>query len=253
MQRGLNAAAKFREEMNRLKPSTAIAFGTSAIRDASNGSTFSKILKRDYRIDLRIIDGNHEAELICHGVRHAVNLSGHRVLIMDIGGGSTEFIICDDKKIHWKKSYKLGSSFMLEHFSPSDPFSKSDIQRMESHFNQTLMDLFAACNKYNPQSLVGSAGSFETFASMIYRRHPEAGRHYGKKSHSFEYAMLISLCKDLVTSNREARKVMPGLLQMRIDMIVPASLLLHYVLRKTKLKNTWMSAYSLKEGALLTI
>ncbi|MFM8951179.1 MAG: phosphatase [Bacteroidota bacterium] len=252
LKRGLTAVAKFRVDLNRLKPSKVQAFGTSAIRDASNGREFSTVVQQDFKIRLQIIDGDREAELISRGVRKAVPNLVPCYLIMDIGGGSTEFIIIQNNKTVWKHSYKLGSSFLLEHFKPSDPMVQGDLRRMEQHFSQSLVDLFVAIQQYRPTLLVGSAGSFETFASMIRYCFPTSGRHYGKKSHPIDVQHFQALNKLLVASNHAQRLRMRGLLKMRADMIVPASVLLNFVLKKSKIKNMIMSSYSLKEGALLT-
>lgn len=252
LKRGLAAVAKFRVDLNRFKPSKIQAFGTSAIRDASNGREFSRVVQQDFKIRLQVIDGDREAELISRGVRKAVPNLVPCYLIMDIGGGSTEFIIIQNNKPVWKHSYKLGSSFLLEHFKPADPMVQGDLRRMEHHFAKSLVDLFAAIQQHRPTLLVGSAGSFETFASMIRYRFPTSGRHYGKKSHPIDVRHFQALNQVLVASNHEQRLRMRGLLKMRADMIVPASVLLNFVLKKSKIKNMIMSSYSLKEGALLT-
>ncbi|MFN5323710.1 MAG: exopolyphosphatase [Bacteroidota bacterium] len=251
LKRGLKAVAAFRKDLNRLKPTSIQAFGTSAIRDASNGKDFSRVVQNDFKIKLQIINGDREAELISIGVRKAVPDLVPCYVIMDIGGGSTEFIIIRNNKPVWKHSYKLGSSFLLEHYKPSDPLSKTDLRNMERHFTTSLEGLFAAMDKYQPKLLVGSAGSFETFASMIRYRFPSSGRHYGKKSHPIDVRQFRELNNILVASSHAQRMQMRGLLKMRADMIVPASILLNFVLKKSKIKHMILSSYSLKEGALL--
>jgi exopolyphosphatase/guanosine-5'-triphosphate,3'-diphosphate pyrophosphatase len=128
---------------------------------------------------------------------------------------------------------------------------KGDLRRLENHFAKSLVELFAAIQRYRPTLLVGSAGSFETFASMIRYRFPDSGSHYGKKSHPIEVRHFYELNKVLVASTHAQRLQMRGLLRMRADMIVPASILLNFVLKKSKIKKMIMSSYSLKEGALL--
>lgn len=252
LKRGLKAVAAFRKDLNRLKPASILAFGTSAIRDASNGKDFSRVVQNDFKIRLQVIDGDREAELISVGVRKAVPDLVPCYVIMDIGGGSTEFIIIRNNKPVWNHSYKLGSSFLLEHFKPADPLSKTDLRNMERHFTTSLEGLFAAMDRYQPTLLVGSAGSFETFASMIRYRFPTSGRHYGKKSHPIDVRQFRELNNILVASSHAQRMRMRGLLKMRADMIVPASILLNFVLKKSKIKHMILSSYSLKEGALLT-
>jgi len=101
--------------------------------------------------------------------------------------------------------------------------------------------------------VVGSAGSFETFSSMIRYRFPGAGSHYGKTEHPISLQHYRALHKELIKSSLLERKHMRGLIKMRIDMIVMATILLHYVLQKVKFNGMIMSAYSLKEGAVMSV
>lgn len=250
--RGIQAVATFRKYLDQYGIQYATAFGTAAIRMASNGEAFRQQIKKNFNVTLKVIDGDTEASYICAGVRQAIDLKKQKVLIMDIGGGSTEFIIADAERIFWKRSYKLGSSFLLEKFKPLDPVSKSDLQQMEAFFDEELRELFKQCLHHRPAILVGSAGSFETFASMIRFRNPGAGVHYRKKSHPISVAYFKELCAALKASTHQQRMMMRGLLKMRADMIVPAALLLNFVLKKTNINKMEMSAYSLKEGALLS-
>jgi exopolyphosphatase / guanosine-5'-triphosphate,3'-diphosphate pyrophosphatase len=248
----IKAVASFRKDLDRFGIKHAHAFGTAALRTASNGAEFKRIVQRVYGVSLKVIQGDQEAELICAGVRHAIDVGNRTVLIMDIGGGSTEFIITNAKRIFWKHSFKLGSSFLLETFQPSDPISRGDLRNMESYFSGLLDTLFFKCSKHKPEILIGSAGSFETFASMIRHMHPESGRHYSKRSHPIDIVNFQELHRRLLASTHEERIHMRGLLKMRADMIVPASILLNFVLRKTKIRKMELSSYSLKEGALLS-
>ena len=147
-QRGLKALSVFKTELNRKSVKKIRAFGTAAIRSASNGAAFRKSFKKLIGVDLSVIDGETEAELICQGVRQAVAMGDDKCLIMDIGGGSTEFIIADSKKIYWKKSYKLGSTYLLETFQPADPLSKSDLRRINGYFKETLQPMVEAVRKH---------------------------------------------------------------------------------------------------------
>jgi exopolyphosphatase / guanosine-5'-triphosphate,3'-diphosphate pyrophosphatase len=98
--------------------------------------------------------------------------------------------------------------------------------------------------------LIGSAGSFETVASMIRHRNSAAGSHYGKSSHPISLRDLNALYRDLIKSTTAERRKMKGLISMRVDMIVPASVLLNFVLKKSAISNIILSSYSLKEGAI---
>ena len=102
-----------------------LAFATSAVRGASNAADYVQKVKDLYGINIHVIDGDREASMIYNGVQLSGALIKDNVLIMDIGGGSTEFIVANDEEILWKKSYELGVSRLLEKFKPENPITES--------------------------------------------------------------------------------------------------------------------------------
>ena len=114
--------------------------------------------------------------------------------------------------------------------------------------NKELTSLFKACEKYKPVKLIGSSGSFDTFASIILKKKEETlGR---KTNYEFIISEYKSVHSQLLKSTYKERLKIPGLLRMRADMIVLATLLLTFVLRSTKIKALYLSKYALKEGVL---
>jgi exopolyphosphatase/guanosine-5'-triphosphate,3'-diphosphate pyrophosphatase len=248
--RGLKALEKFREYMYKYDIKRVQTFGTAALRHAANGKQFIKDAERLHRISIKLISGDQEAGYILQGVRQAVDMTLCKSLIMDIGGGSVEFIIANHNNIYYKQSFKLGAALLLEQFHPSEPVKRNEVEAFHQHFDSVLKPLFSAIQKHKPEMLIGSAGSFESFASMISHLFPESGSHYGKKSHIIKLKHYNALHKLILSSTRTERKQMPGLIKMRVDMIVMAAVLFNYVLRKSGIKEIRMSAYSLKEGAV---
>jgi len=248
--RGIKALEKFRLTLNDYDVDKTFAFGTAALRSAENGQQFLDEVKQKFGFDIELISGDREATFIYEGVRQATDLGQAKSLIMDIGGGSVEFIIANKDRIFWKQSYSLGAALLLGKFQPSDPLSSNDIKSINAYFDQELQTLLDACHLHLPIQLIGSAGSFETFASMLQHIFPDTGSHYGKTSHPIDIGHFDQLYYVLVASTMEQRKHMKGLIKMRVDMIVMAALLLSFVLRKTKINKMKLSSYALKEGAL---
>jgi exopolyphosphatase/guanosine-5'-triphosphate,3'-diphosphate pyrophosphatase len=222
--------------------------GTAALRDAKNGKT---ILRRIYDatgFSIQLIDGLQEAALIWKGVRQAIPLGDDSSLVMDIGGGSTEFILCNAHKIFWKKSFRLGAARIKELHPFSDPPTAKEIKKLEEFLKQELAPLADACLRYPPKRLIGSSGSFDSFTAMILKKKNEPafrGTHY-----HFNLKEYVALHRELVRTSYQERLQFPGLLRMRADMIVPASVLLTFALRFTGIKEMHLSTYSLKEGLL---
>ena len=152
------------------------AFATSAVRDAKNGASFAEMIKDNFGFDVKIIDGDNEAEFIYYGVMSSLNdriaageISKDDVfLTMDIGGGSVEFIISSFDKIFWKKSFPLGMARMREMFKYTDPIDVETINKFKGYCFNALSDLWEKVNVFSPSIFIGSSGSFDTFKDLIY-------------------------------------------------------------------------------------
>src|SRR5690606_22792717 len=97
--RALKTLDGFKSHIDYFKVNKTIATGTSAIRNSRNGYQLIKDIRQKTGIEVAIISGEREAELIYHGVKSALDLGKSTSMVMDIGGGSVEFIICNSEKI----------------------------------------------------------------------------------------------------------------------------------------------------------
>jgi exopolyphosphatase/guanosine-5'-triphosphate,3'-diphosphate pyrophosphatase len=248
--RGLKAMKTHKARIDRFEVDKTLAFATSAIRSADNGKDFVKKVKAETGIEIEIISGDREAELIYYGVRQALDLGNEKVLIMDIGGGSTEFIIADRERIFWKHSFDLGAARLLEVINPSEPISKAEIKRLKTYLKEQMMLLWGACELYPVNTLVGSSGSFDSLAEMIYYRYHTEENPLVKTEYNFDLDHFEAIYKLLINSSIEKRFKMKGLAAMRVEMIVVAVIMIKYVMKKIKLNKMRLSTYSLKEGIL---
>jgi exopolyphosphatase / guanosine-5'-triphosphate,3'-diphosphate pyrophosphatase len=250
--RGLNALERHLQTIGEYHVEKTYAFATSAIRSARNGDQFVKLAKQRCGIDVEIINGEREAELIYYGVKQAVRLTGEKVLILDIGGGSNEFIIADKDTIFWKKSYPLGVARLLSKFKPSDPISIEEIEFISNYLEERLSDLFEEFKKHKITTLIGASGSFETITSMIRADDPnfESGTSLSPESNIIDLTDFENLYQKLINSTLKERKQMKGLESMRLEMIVVATLVVKFILQKLKLREMIQSNFALKEGVV---
>ncbi len=248
--RGIKAMKHYQNIINTYKPNEVIAFATSAIRSACNGEEFVATVMKETGINIQVIDGDREAHLIYLGVKQCIDLANSCSLIIDIGGGSTEFIICNEKEIFWKFSYNIGVARLLAIFKPSDPITNSELETIRSFLNNELKPMFEAVEKFKPINLIGSSGSFDTFAEMIgYQFH---GRNImkGITSYKFDIDEYFQLYSHILFSTTAQRIKFKGLVKMRVDVIVLAAICTTLVIEKTGLKSMALSKYALKEGVL---
>lgn len=246
-ERGLEALKRFKRQIELNDVTNVKALATSALRSTSNGSNFIDQVLSATGIQIQVIDGNREAELIYSAVRAAINLGNPNSLIMDIGGGSVEFIICNQEQIFWKKSYDIGAARLMNQFHHSDPISISDINAIQTQLNSVLEELKMQIKQFNPVQLIGSAGAFETYAALIDAQFKPS---FEKPEFDIDLKDFETIKTYLIKSNHKERSKNPLIPEIRVDMIVVACLLTDYVLKSQPFQKLKLSTYSLKEGVL---
>jgi exopolyphosphatase/guanosine-5'-triphosphate,3'-diphosphate pyrophosphatase len=251
-QRGIESLGELIREAKEFEPVNILVIGTSGIRSAINGNEFISKISSVYDVQVNVITGDEEAELIFRGVRQAVNIPDKPVLILDIGGGSNEFIIASHKHYLWKQSYDLGIARLLDRFQPSDPIAPGEIKKVNQFLSNELESLFEALSSYEINSLIGCAGTFETYRSILNFTSGVADVADVDRSPSFPITMQVfhELYEKLVFSTYHQRKQIPGLQLYRVEMIVLATIFVNFIIEKLGVKSIIQSDYALKEGAI---
>lgn len=248
--RGVNAVEKFLQIINDNSVEKIFACATAAVRTAKNGSLFVKAIKDKFDLDISVIEGDREADLIYNGVKKAITIDG-KALIIDIGGGSIEFVIADMDHIFWKKSYPIGVAYMLEKFKPSDPLTIEEIEILTNFFEEKLAEAFDEIKKHQVEEMIGASGAFESFAAMI-RGDEKFESETGTEPMAYTIDMqeFEDLSWRLISSTVKERKRIKGLESMRVEFIVLAALLVKFILEKTKIQKVIQSNFALKEGLM---
>ncbi len=253
IERGLDVLSQFKQilDEHKIAPNKVFAYGTSALRNAHNAAEFCKIIKEKTEINIEIINGDKEADLIYEGVKKAVKIT-EPSLIVDIGGGSVEFIICNADKKLWQQSFEIGGLRLMEKYMDTDPINPAMIPKMNDFFTEKLLDLHNAIHQYRPNCLIGSSGSFDTLNDMYH--YEQTGRGPNKEKAGFAYPItaFYRAFEQLVFQNRAERLQIPGMIVLRVDMIVVAMILIAYLIRTFDLKTIQISNYALLEGAAYT-
>lgn len=240
-------------------------YATSAVRDALNGTDFVKYMHDKFGVEIEVIPGEREAELIFKGIIKSLPVGlykkGENILMLDIGGGSNEFIISDGKDILWKKSFPIGMARMREKFRYTEPIDKGTVLEFEKFCTDVLQPLWVEIERYKPSVFVGSSGSFDTFRDLMFGIEEKVWLKKGyKDGNDFERynpavelpaGKLCELHKVLLGSTAKERLAMSGMSPIRVDYIVLASVFTQFVLKKVCPSVIYQSSYSLKEGAML--
>ncbi len=250
MQRAKDALSEYLNVIKEHECEKTLAFATSGIRSTSNGANFVAKVKDELELEINVIDGDEEASLIYEGVDLAISFGEEPMLIMDIGGGSTEFIIANRTGVLWKRSYKLGISRILQLLKPRDPLCDEDLKNLDELLLDRLQNLIKNCKSFGVKTLVGSSGSFDSFFEMLCRAHGETKLASSVVCEEIDLDELGALNNKLVAFDFNQRKQIPGLVEMRVDTIHMASHMVQWVLRNCKLERLLLSSYALKEGVV---
>lgn len=248
-QRGLEAMDTYAGAIRQWNATQSMAFATSAMRNAANGKQFVDDVKERTGIAINVISGAEEAEYIYEGVKGALSFNESNSLIIDIGGGSTEFIIANKHGLKWKQSFEVGASRLLQKFKPSDPITENEVHAIAYFLNESLAPLKRAVAEYGVEELIGASGSFESLAEMVSARYHEAAE-LTSSEFTFDLEQCEIIHRELLASTREQRLHIRGLVAMRVDMIVISAILVDWVIREFSIPKMRMSAYALKEGVL---
>lgn len=250
IQRAFYALDQFTKIIDNHKPDEITVVGTAAIRDAVNGPDFMQEVKKRFGFSIKAISGDDEARLIYKGVLAALPGNLKSYLVMDIGGGSVEFVIVQNEQPQWMQSFRAGASRLIQHFHISDPITISEIQILEKHFAEFFEPLIDAFRLYQPTVLVGSAGSFETIAEVLVKDFEEEIIQLTSHAQEVQPDQFMRCAELLIHSTFLQRQQLQGLATFRIEMIVVAMLMTKWVMKNCNLQRLIVSQYSLKEGLL---
>jgi exopolyphosphatase/guanosine-5'-triphosphate,3'-diphosphate pyrophosphatase len=248
--RGLDALFILKQNLINTRTRSVFAFATSAIRESVNGRDFVEAAREKVGLDIRIITGDEEAQLIYLGVRQCTPLGESPQLIMDIGGGSVEFVIANQEEVFWKQSLPIGVSRLKGTFLPDNPITEQQAKDIQEYLSPRLEGLKEAIAKHQPQSLLGSSGTFDTLRDMLGAKYPDAYPTPFPCSSPIQTEHMRELSEVLRASTLDERLVMPGLVPMRADMIVMSMLLIDAVLDIHPFETIRQVSYALKEGAV---
>lgn len=251
IERAVQALIRFKKKIDEHNTADVLAFGTSALRNASNAS---EVISRIYSatgITTRLISGNEEAEFIYEGVNLALGLGQEKSLIVDIGGGSVEFIIGNGEKILWKQSFEIGAQRLLERFHKHDPILPHEVDAVMNNYQEALHPLVGAMRMHQPRILAGSSGTFDTL-SEIYCHQLDVEAKDAPET-PLTIAAFYKIYPDIISKNRSERMKIPGMIEMRVDMIVVACCLVKFILDNFPFDQFRVSSYSLKEGVLAAL
>src|SRR5436190_1030404 len=223
MDRAIATLTRFQQAARVRGCEKILAIATSAVREAENGGEFLERAWRELGMRVKVVSARDEAKLIYLGVRHAVDLGSKPHFIVDIGGGSVEFIVGDSTKPAYLESRKLGAARMTARYISSDPVSPADLKALVAQYDRELTPICKDVLALQPVAAIGTSGTMENLAAMC-------AALYGSKSDKaaattedavLEREHLGKLVAKLLESKSPQRASIPGLGHHRKDQTVP--------------------------------
>ncbi len=249
-QRGIDTLLKFHQHITEYGAGRVKAIATSALRTTSNGKDFIAEVKAKTGIAIETVNGEQEAKYIYEGVKTGNCLTQQNSLILDIGGGSVEFVLGNKEGIQWKQSFEIGAARLMDKFHKKDPIPATSIHELNTYLEQVLTPLSDALAGIEIESIIGSSGVFETFAEVIELKKGNEFDLKKTREYHFNTTEFLNITDWLIESTHFDRENTKGIIPIRVDMIVVASLITRFVMAKLGINDVLMTSYSLKEGVL---
>jgi exopolyphosphatase / guanosine-5'-triphosphate,3'-diphosphate pyrophosphatase len=244
--RTLETIAEFANKARALGAEKIVGAATAAVRDAANGSDFLVKVKQRAGVTLEVVSGLTEARLSYLSTRKGLGISGdEKLLIVDIGGGSTELIHAEPKQLLGVVSLQLGSVRLTERLIHHDPPSANEAEALRTGVDEALRQL--AWN-FRPAELVGIAGTVTTLCTIAL-----GITQYSSESvhgHRLAAAEITHLIQLLGSMPLELRKQLPGMEPGRADVLFAGAVILERVMSHFRCTEVIVSDQGVRWGLM---
>ncbi len=244
MDRAVDTLSRFNQAALQRGAERIVIVATSAVREAINGGDLIQRIRRELKLYVKVVTAKDEAKLIYLGVRHAIDLGKTPKLLIDIGGGSVEFVVGNAAEASILESRKLGAARLTAGFVKSDPISKADRKALKAHFHSELDPLLKQIRSLKPTQVIGTSGTMENLAQLCGDTDENGKPIITRKS--FDRVL-----KQLIVSDAGKREKMSGLDSHRKEQIVAAALLVDFVMEELSVREIGLCNSALREGILL--
>lgn len=221
--------------------------GTSALRDSKNGDDFVRIAKEEIGIDIEIISGEEESNLGFLGVLKGAN-ENDDILVIDIGGGSTEFILGNMDGIKFSKSENVGALRMTEKFLTTDIVDNYEFDMMSEFIENEIRETLESLKEKHINKLVGIGGTITSLSAI----NQELEVYSMEKIHNSVVTIddIENILQNLKKMTLNDKKSLKGLQSKRADIITAGVKILHIIMKKLELREITVSEYDNLEGLI---
>ena len=249
---GLLALVKAKAICDAHRVDEIIAVATSAVREANNGARFIELARQQTGIHVNVITSEEEARLTFLGAREAFPLGERRALVIDIGGGSVEFMVGDGSRLVFTASVKIGVLRLLNLFPLSDPVSAADVAKIETYLAQQLDPVVAQIHQLGFDVVVGTSGTNLALFNLALQRSSENGAFVGSLNNKVVPTdKLVRVCEWLVQTDIAERRRQNRIQAGRANSIVMGAALWRYLAPALHPPEVVACRFALREGIIV--
>jgi exopolyphosphatase/guanosine-5'-triphosphate,3'-diphosphate pyrophosphatase len=240
VQRTLQAFTRFKKSAAQFKAAKIIAFGTSALRECSDGERFLRLVHERTGIQIRVISGSEEAQLIALGILSNEKTPKGKYALVDIGGGSTEISICRGKAILHSFSFPLGTARLQQVFLKKSPPAAASIQELREFIQGTLSSVILSEHWPKVDQILGSSGTIRALAKIL----------EGSEWDEFRRDDLSDLVDEMSSMTTTELLGIDGIESKRVDMILAGAVLFEEIMYALSARKATPTEFSLRDGIL---
>lgn len=240
---------EWREVIDGYRVDAVAAVATSAVRDAGNREEFLGLVRREAGFEMEIISGEEEARRTMLGIRSGLPPGVTDLLALDIGGGSTEFILDQPGQATRLRSIDIGVVRLCERMLHSDPPTLTEVQEARDWVRRETTAAMAAVPRLPGVALVGTAGTITALAAMA----QQLPAYEPARIHNYVLKLetVKALEEQLLSRSKAQREGLPGLERGREDVIAAGAVILRTVMETLGTTKVLVSDLGLREGVLI--
>jgi len=253
MDRTLEVLAKYRSLMDRYGVEKARIISTSAMRDAKNSSEFISLVKERLGLEIEVISGEEEGRLTFSGATGQDSLvpQGALALVIDVGGGSTEYIYGKDRKVYGSTSLDIGAVRLSELFLKHNPPLEDELVEARKMIRKVASSVFSEVAAQNPSAMIAVAGTATQLSAVEYGVEPyDPEKIHGSK---ITFLQLKALIARLSSLPLEERKKVKGMHPQRADVIVAGALILEETIEALGLPEMIIGERDILDGVVYSL
>jgi len=251
MDRVIQCLMEWREIIDASHVDAGTAVATSAVRDAENRDEFLDRVKRETGFEVELISGEEEARRTLLGIRSGLPVGVTDVLALDIGGGSTEFILDRPGQNPVERSIDVGVVRLCERLLHHDPPTEEEVRKARELVTREMKTAVADMGNYDTATFVGTAGTITSLAAMAQK----LPAYEPARIHNYRLQLdIIQELEHTLLSRKKADRVgLPGLEVGREEVIVAGAIIIRTIMETLGMSNVLVSDLGLREGVLIQL